>query len=47
MWPVIRLLLLSLFLAAAVYFGLYTMAVHFEPEQREVQKSLPGLQIER
>ncbi|MEO1695373.1 MAG: histidine kinase [Pseudomonadota bacterium] len=34
-------------LAAAGYVGMYVLAVHFEPEQKEVRKSLPSIKIQR
>ncbi|MEZ5844612.1 MAG: hypothetical protein R3D27_12890 [Hyphomicrobiaceae bacterium] len=34
-------------LAAVSYSGLYVLAHHFEPEQREVVKPLPAVKIKR
>lgn len=42
-----RSFLAAIVLAGAGYAGLYMMAVHFEPEPKEVRKSVPGLKIQR
>ncbi len=34
-------------LAAITYGGLYVLAVYFEPEPKEVRKSIPGVKIRR
>lgn len=34
-------------LAAMVAGGLYVLAVHFEPEPREISKPVPGIKIRR
>ncbi len=47
MSPLIRFVLFAGVLSALAYVGLYMMAVHFEPPQTEVRKSLPGVRIER
>lgn len=43
---VVKFMLLTAVLAGAGYVGLYVLAVHFEPEPKEVRKSLP-IRIER
>lgn len=43
----IRYVLIAGVVSAVCYLGLYMMATHFEPEQKEVRKSLPGLTIKR
>ncbi|MGF1651113.1 MAG: hypothetical protein ACFCUN_11760 [Hyphomicrobiaceae bacterium] len=43
----VRFTLVAAILAALGYIGLYVMAVHFEPEQKEVRKSVPSIQIKR
>ena len=44
---IVRFTILAGVLAVVGYVGLYVMAVHFEPEQKEVRKSLPSIQIKR
>lgn len=34
-------------LAAVTYGSLYVLAIYFEPSQKEVRKSLPGVKIRR
>jgi len=43
----LRFLVIVGTLAALVYGGLYVLANHFEPEQKEVSKSVSGVKIRR
>ncbi|MEL6298069.1 MAG: hypothetical protein AAFQ45_05830 [Pseudomonadota bacterium] len=38
---IVRFAIFAIVLSVAGYIGLYVMAKHFEPEPREVTKSLP------
>lgn len=42
-----RFLIVVATLGSLVYGGLYVLAVHFEPEQKEVAKPLPGVKIRK
>ncbi len=42
-----RFLFVITVLFAVAYGGLYVLAVYFEPEQQEVQKSVPSVKIKR
>jgi hypothetical protein len=42
-----RFLVIVCVLSAVVYGGIYTLAVYFEPEPREVSKPLPSVKIRR
>lgn len=43
----IRFVVIAGVLAAVAYGGLYVLANHLEPEQKEVSKSVPGVKIRR
>ena len=43
----IRFLMVIGILGAIGYGSLYVLAVYFEPEQKEIRKSLPGVKIRR
>ncbi|MEQ1615256.1 MAG: hypothetical protein ABL904_21095 [Hyphomicrobiaceae bacterium] len=43
----IRFLAVTVTLTAIAFGGLYVLATYFEPEPREVSKSLPGVKIRR
>jgi hypothetical protein len=42
-----RFLVIVCVLSAVVYGGIYTLAVYFEPDPREVSKPLPSVKIRR
>lgn len=42
-----RFLFVVTVLFAVAYGSLYVLAVYFEPEQEEVQRSLPSVKIKR
>jgi hypothetical protein len=42
-----RFLVIAGTLTAVAYAGLYAMATYFEPEPREVSKTLPGVKVRR
>ena len=42
-----RFLVITGALTAVAFGGLYVMATYFEPEPREVSKSVPGVKIRR
>ena len=41
----VRFLTVLITLVAVGYGGLYALAVYFEPKQKEVRKSIPGVKI--
>lgn len=43
----VKFALFAAVLTAIGYVGMYVLAVHFEPEQKEVRKSLPSIKIQR
>ncbi len=42
-----RFLVVAGALTAIAFGGLYVLATYFEPEPREVSKSLPGVKVRR
>ena len=42
-----RFLVIAGGLSAMAFGGLYVMATYFEPEPREISKSVPGVKIRR
>jgi hypothetical protein len=42
-----RFLFVLAVLGAMAFGGLYVLATHFEPEQQEVSKPLPGVKIRK
>lgn len=42
-----RFLLITGFLGAVVFGGLYVLSEFFEPEQKEVTSSVPGVKIRK
>lgn len=43
----IRFLFVTGFLSACIFGGLYVLAVHYEPPQKEVSSPVPGVAIRR
>ncbi|MEL6623454.1 MAG: hypothetical protein AAFY53_03420 [Pseudomonadota bacterium] len=44
---VLKYAIVAAIVSALSYVTLYVFAVHFEPEQKEVRKSLPSVKIQR
>ena len=44
---ILKFAVLAAVISAIGYVSLYVMAVHFEPEQKEVRKSIPSITIKR
>jgi len=42
-----RFLMVLITLGAIGYGSLYVLAVYFEPDQKEVKRSIPGVKIRR
>ena len=42
-----RFIVIAGSLSAMAFGGLYVMATYFEPEPREISKSVPGVKIRR
>lgn len=41
----VRFLIIMSLLGGAIYAGLYVLAVYFEPDQREVTKTVYGVHV--
>lgn len=44
---IVKFVVFTAVIALAGYIALYVLAVHFEPEPKEVRKSLPSIKIKR